>query len=122
MRKLLNPGDLRHRVAIQEQVAGAQDADTGAVPYTWQTVNDERGNWSSLPAQKLPLSAREFEAAAATQAETSTRFVMRWRSGVVPKMRLVCLGIAYNINGVIEDQDSGRDYMTLSCSAGVNSG
>lgn len=121
MKKLLNPGDLRHRVAIRERIE-TQNPTTGAISWTWQTVNDHRGNWGSLPAQKLPLSAREFEAAAATQSETSTRFVMRWRAGVIPKMQLVHLGIPYNINGVIEDQDSGREYMTLSTTAGVNDG
>lgn len=116
MRKLLNAGDLRHRVAIQERVEGQQDTDSGAIPWTWETVH------SNVPAQKLPLSAREFEAAAAIQAEQSVRFVLRWMPGIIPKMRLLMDGIAYNINGVLEDQDTGRDYMTLSCSAGVNAG
>lgn len=116
MRKLLNAGDLRHRVAIQQRIEGEQDPDSGAIPWTWETL------YANVPAQKLPLSAREFEAAAAIQAEQSVRFVLRWMPAVVPKMRLLLDGIAYNINGVIEDQDSGRDYMTLSCSAGVNAG
>lgn len=121
MRRLVNAGDLRHRVAIQERVE-EQDEDSGAIFWTWETVNDERGDWSSLAAQKLPLSAREFEAAAAIQAQVSTRFVMRWMTGVAPKMRLVHDGKTYDINGVMEDQDTGRDYMTLSCTEGVNAG
>lgn len=28
----------RHRVHVQEKVAGVQDTRTGAVPYTWETV------------------------------------------------------------------------------------
>lgn len=121
MRKLLNAGDLRHYVTIQERIE-TQNSTTGALGWTWQTINDQRGNWSVVPAQKLPVSAREFEAAAAVQGQSSVRFVMRWMSGVIPKMRLVLDGIAYDINGVMEDQDSGRDYMTLSCSTGVNAG
>lgn len=120
-KKLIDPGALRHRVAIQERIE-TQDETTGAMSWTWQTVNDERGNWTSVSCQKLPLSAREFEAAAAIQAQVSTRFVIRWMSGVKPKMRLLLDEMAYDINGVMEDQDSGREYLTLSCSAGVNAG
>lgn len=120
-RKMLNAGDLRHRIAIQERIE-TQDAVTGAVSWEWQTVNDERGDWSSIPAQIMPLSAREFEAAAAIQAETSTRFVIRWVNGVIPKMRLLAQGVAYDIRGVLPDLESGREYLTLSCVAGVNDG
>lgn len=112
---------MRYRVAIQERIE-TQDETTGAISWTWQTVNDERGNWSSVPAQKMPLSAREFEAAAATQDQVSTRWVLRWMPGVTAKMRLVCEEIAYDINAPLEDLNTGRDYMTLSCSAGVNAG
>lgn len=121
-RKTLYAGDLRHYGAIQEPVAQTQDAQTGAIPEVWQTINDERGNWSSIPMQKMPLSAREFEAAAAIQAEQSTRFVLRWMPGITPKMRILLDGVAYNIRGVMEDLESGREYVTLSCTQGVNVG
>lgn len=121
-RKTVYAGDLRHYGAIQEQVDGSQDPLSGATPTTWATVNDERGNWSAVPMQKMPLSAREFEAAAAIQAEQSTRFVLRWMPGVTAKMRILLDGVAYNIRGVMEDLESGREYMTLSCTTGVNVG
>lgn len=121
MAKLLNPGVMRHRGTIQERLE-SQDATTGAITYTWQTVNDDRGNWSSVPAHKMPISAREFEAAAATQDQVSTRWVLRWMPGVLPKMRWLSEGVAYDINGIMEDLNTGRDYMTLSCTAGVNAG
>lgn len=120
-RKMLNAGDLRHRISIQERIE-TQDAVTGAISWEWQTVNDERGNWSSIPAHLMALSAREFEAAAAIQAETSTRFVIRWMEGVIPKMRLNVQGFIYDIKGVLPDLESGREYLTLSCTAGVNDG
>ena len=120
-RKLLNAGDMRHRVTIQERIE-SQDSTTGAISYVWQTINDERGNWSAVPAQKMPLSAREFDAAAATQDQVSTRWVLRWMPGIVAKMRLVCEGVAYDINAPLEDLNTGREYITLSCTAGVNAG
>lgn len=116
MKRLVSAGDLRHRVDIQQRVYGEQDSGTGNVPFTWETV------WSGIPAQKLPVSAREFEAAAAIQAQVSTRFVIRFIEGIFPKMRLVCNEVPYDINGIMEDQHTGRNYLTLSCTAGVNDG
>lgn len=120
MRKLVNAGELRHYVAIQEKLE-TQDAN-GILTWTWQTVNDERGDWSAIPMAKLPVSAREFEAAAAVQGEQATRFVMRWMPGVNSKMRVLHDDKAYDIRGVMEDQDSGSEYITLSCTQGVNDG
>lgn len=119
-RKLISAGDLRHRVAIQERVT-AQDSD-GNLETSWVTVNDQRGNWSSLPAACYPMSAREFEAAGATQAETLTRFVLRFGPDIKPAMRLVHAGQVYDIRGVLPDMAFGRDYITLPCAAGVNNG
>jgi len=119
--KLLDEGTLRHRIAIQERV-DMQDGETGDVSHVWVTVNDSRGNWSAVAAAIMAASAREFEAAAAVQAETSTRFVIRWRAGVLPTMRLVHKGRPYNIRGVLPDADSGLEYLTLTCTDGVNDG
>lgn len=119
-RKLISAGDLRFRVAIQARVED-QDSD-GNIVWAWVNVNDERGNWSCLPAARYPVSAREFEAAAATQAEQITRFVVRFGPAIQPAMRLVCQGTAHDILGVMPDAAFGRDYLTLVCRAGVNDG
>lgn len=121
MKKLLNAGDLRHRIAIQELVED-QDSETGDIVESWVTVNDERGDWSSVPASIVDMSAREFIAAAAVQAETMTRFVIRYRAGIEPKMRLSWRGRVYNIRGVLKDMDSALEYLTLVCSEGPNQG
>lgn len=121
MKKLLNSGDLRHRVAIQERVDD-QDSETGDIIESWVTVNDERGDWSSVPASIVDMSAREFIAAAAMQGETMTRFVIRYRAGVEPKMRLTWRNRIYNVRGVLQDMDSALEYLTLVCSEGTNQG
>lgn len=122
MAKLLNAGDLRHRVAIQERVE-VQDPDTGDITHGWATINDGRGNWSSLPAQKAPVSAREFEAAAAAQGQITTRWVLRFVAGVDAKMRLLHNGTPYNLNGPpLEDAESGLAFMTLTTTAGTDAG
>lgn len=120
-RKLVNAGDLRHRIAIQERVE-EQDSETGDISFVWVTVNDVRGNWSSLPAAKMQVSAKEFEAAAAMQVRKLTRFLIRYLAGIDSKMRVLCNGEAYDIHGVIEDADIGRAYITLSCFVGINAG
>jgi SPP1 family predicted phage head-tail adaptor len=74
--------------------------------------------WASIEA----LSAREFIAAQAAQSEITARVVMRYRPGVEATMRLKHGADAYNIHGVLPDPDSGREWLTLPVSRGVNDG
>lgn len=115
--KLLDIGRLRHRIAIQERIE-VQDSDTGDISFTWETVD----GMASVAAEITPLSAREFQAAAATQSNIIGRIVIRYRNGVTAKMRAVHNGRAYNIEGVLPDMESGIDWLTMPVSAGVNDG
>lgn len=107
-------GKLRHKVALQKQVR-TQDPETGAMVTTWQTVANV---WASVE----PLSAREFIAAQAAQSAVSARIVIRHRPDVDATMRILHRGRIYNIEGVLADPRSGREYLTLPCSEGVNDG
>ena len=107
-------GKLRHRVRIEEQVH-ATDEDTGAVSTSWQFVAVV---WAAIE----PLSAREFIAAAATQSAITARITIRYRPGMRASMRILHGSSIYNIQGVLPDLESGREYLTLPCSAGVNDG
>lgn len=107
-------GKLRHKVVLQEPVQ-SQDPETGAMVLAWKKVAEP---WASIE----PLSAREFIAAQASQSEVTTRIVIRYRPDVNATMRIVYRGKVYNIHGVLPDPESGRDYMTLPCSEGVNDG
>lgn len=113
----LKAGRLRHRVEIQQKVAG-QDPVTGEQTYTWQTVS----GMDSVPAAIEPLSAREFIAAQATQSQIVARIVMRYREGLDAAMRIVHKGKIYNPHGFLPDADSGMEYMTVPVSTGVNEG
>lgn len=108
-------GALRHKVTIQRQEL-AQNPVTGAMVATWVTV------WERVPAAIEPLSAREFIAAQAVQSEVSMRITIRYRDGVKASMRILHNGRIFNIQGVLADLDSGRSYLTLPCSEGVNDG
>lgn len=110
----MQAGKLRHRVTIQEPV-NIQDPVTGGLTSSWQDV-------ASVWAQVYPLSAREFIAAQAGQAEITTRITIRYRPGITAKHRIIFRGQTYNIEGVLPDPESGLEYCTLPCSQGVNDG
>lgn len=121
-------GNYRHRVRIerlQRQVDSAglviQDPQTGEVLTAWTPIG-------SVWALIRPLSAREFVQSAATQNEITTRVSFRRPDYDVRESdRLVHESIRrgdviYNIKGVLEDPESGEEYLTLPCGRGVNNG
>lgn len=100
-------GKLRQRVTLQ---AFTTERDSeGVLTEEWTDVATV---WASVE----PLSAREFVQAAATQAKVTARIVIRYRPDVVPTMRAIHRGKAYNIEGVLADKDSGLEYLTLPVS------
>lgn len=110
----MQAGRLRHRVTIQNRVE-TQDPTTGAIAVSWADV-------ATVWAAVEPLSAREFIAAQAAQSQVSARITIRYRAGVTAAMRIVHGATLYNIEGVIPDNRSGREWLTLPVSAGVNDG
>ncbi len=110
----MQAGKLRHRVTI-ESLAETQDGTTGAISTAWQAV-------ASVWAAIEPLSGREFLAAQETQSQIVARVVIRYRSDVTAKMRIAHGSELYNVHGVLPDKVSGREYLTLMVSRGVNDG
>lgn len=110
----MQAGKLRHQITIQEPVT-VQNTDTGAVNKSWRDV-------AIVWAEVYPLSAREFIAAQASQGKITTRITIRFRTGISHKHRIIFRGGIYNIEGVLPDPVSGREYLTLPCSEGVNDG
>lgn len=111
----LSAGRLRHRVELQEPVE--TQSSTGSVSVVWVT---RATVWAAIE----PLSAREFIAAQSTQSQVNARIMIRRRSDVTDKWRVVhtVRGTIYNIHGVLSDPDSGLEYQTLPVSTGVNNG
>jgi SPP1 family predicted phage head-tail adaptor len=127
---VIQAGRLRHRVTIERldvTLAGgtenssssSSDAEAGDGART-ETWSDAFGRY--LSAEVVPLSGREFIAAAATQSKITTRITIRRRPGVDATMRVNHRGTLYNIEAVLPDPDSGINYLTLLCSSGVNDG
>lgn len=108
----MQAGNLRQRITIQALTA-VQDAGTGIVTPTWST-------FATTWADVQPLSAREFVAAANTQSAMVARIVIRYRPGVLPSMRILHGTHTYNIEGVLADPKSGKEYLTLPVSEVVN--
>lgn len=109
----MKAGRLRHRVRIesfQEQRDSSgeviQDPQTGEIARAWTLVAEV---WAAVE----PLSAREFIASAATQAATTVRITIRYRENLDASMRLNHNGKVYNINGLLADNDSGLEYLTI---------
>lgn len=101
----MQAGKLRHRVTIQ-QLVGTRDVD-GAVVPTWQNVKTV---WGAVE----PLRGREFVEAAQLQEEITTRVRIRYRSGIVPAMRVLWGGFIYDIRAVVHVETRFRE-MHLMC-------
>ena len=106
-------GSLRHLVELQARVDSIDG--NGDTVTTWQP-------FSQVYAEIAPLSAREFVAAQSLQSAVSCRITIRYLAGVTASMRVVHGSTIYNIAGVLADPSSGREYLTLACSEGVNDG
>lgn len=112
----MRSGKLRHRVDFQAPGQG-QDPVTGEMVEGWVSV------WEKVPASIEALSARDLIAAQAGQSEVSARIVIRYRTGVLPPMRILHRDMIYNIQGQpLPDKVSGLEYLTLLVAAGVNDG
>jgi SPP1 family predicted phage head-tail adaptor len=112
----LAAGRLRHRVRIEEQVT-ERDSD-GIEQREWVTV-------ATVWAAVEPLSAREFVQSGQVQSSVTAKIIIRARR-MTASMRLIHEmrygDQVYNIAGVLPDNVSGVEYITLPVSAGVNEG
>jgi len=125
----MKAGPLRHRVTIEALLVSIDDwsssdtdhssneVPTGAQIETWQDAFSQM-----LSAEISPLSGRELIAAQAVQSKVSTRIRIRWRPGIVPSMRVRHRATVYAIEAVVPDPESGREWLTLLCTDGINQG
>lgn len=104
-------GDLRDRVQLQRKGV-AQSPTTGEMLESWTTVATV---WADMHYQ----SVREFIAAAAEQSEVRGYAMIRYRSDVDAKWRVVYRGRYYGVLGVMPDNESGREHLTIALSEGV---
>ena len=101
-------GPLRHPLLIERPIQ-IQDATTGDLTESWETFAEVKGSIE-------PLSAREFIAAKATQAEYTSRIRIRYIPGVLPSMRVIDIreDTVYELAGPpLTDPRSGKHWLTL---------
>lgn len=118
----MKAGKLRHRVRL-ETPGIVMDSD-GLRENTWVAAFEVA---PVMPADVKPLSGKEFLAAQAQQSKVTHQIRMRWRAGVKPQMRARQMradgtGEIFNVEAVIEDNESGTRWLTLLASSGVSDG
>lgn len=116
----MQAGKLRHRVLFQD-FETTLDSDGNEVLSGADGWVDAFGGQLQRVAIEA-LSGRELIAAAAVNSKVSSRIRMRWRAGVLPRMRVVHGSDIYNIEAVIPDPHSRVRGITLLCSSGTNAG
>lgn len=107
----LSAGKLRHVVSIERQLEVVDS--NGERTHIWVPV------FGRVYASIEPLSARELIAAQAEYAGVTARITIRYRTGIDHAMRIVHKGTLYNIEGLIPDNISGVEWLTIPVSTGI---
>jgi len=95
---MIRAGDLNQRIIIQQATV---TRDTyGAEIQTWAT-------YATLWASKKHQVSREFYSAQKINAEITDLFIIRYRTGITTKMRILYGGHYYDILGA-DDPDGRR--------------
>lgn len=104
-------GKLEHRVQLQRN-AVTQNPQTGEMVTAWATVATV---WADMNYQ----SVREFVAAGSEQSEVRGYAMIRYRSDVDASWRVLHRGKWFAILGVMPDNETGREHLTLALAEGV---
>lgn len=94
----IQSGKLRHYLTLQ-QPTESRDA-MGGVTRTWSAVGNLHG-------EVRPVSAREFVNGERLTQDVTHIIRTRYRAGVTPSMRFTWGGRVFNIEKVINAQESG---------------
>lgn len=105
---------LNKRIAIQS-LAQTKDAHGGMVD-TWTDVAPV---WAGI--KNLSGNERRVTKEGGQGAEARTEMTIRYRAGIIEKMRVLYGGKIYNIKHV-NDFNEGHRFMILTCDTGVNDG
>lgn len=109
----MNAGDLIEQVTIQAEsrVANGQ----GGYTTTWANVGTDPTPWANVRG----LSGDEALQAGVQRAVQQWRVVLRSRSDLTPKHRIVWNGLSLNIKAVMPLPDDPRAYTLAVCESGA---
>lgn len=106
---------LDKRVVLQHRT-GATTGLNEQMPGAWANVLPNDGKlWASV----VDLSGNQYIAAGGKQNAVHTQIKIRHRAGVTASMRVLCGGVAYDIEAVLERD---RHWLFLMCSRGESDG
>jgi len=118
---------MNHLITIERRGNDTQDPESGEIIPNWEPFKE------NIFCDISALSAREYIQAKAVQSDISVRIKIPFIRDLEPEndiesnMRIigVCrchLGRIYNPKGILEDNITGQEYVTIPCSQGVNKG
>lgn len=110
---MIDAGRLNRRIIIQQRVQSLNSHRENV--YTWAT-------FLQLWAEVLPLRGREFFAASQGQEEVTTKFRIRYRTGIDHTMRVLYLGDPYDIVAPPIDPKGSHEFIELMTKKGVGDG
>jgi SPP1 family predicted phage head-tail adaptor len=102
-------GELRQKVVLQKPI-DTTDAG-GGVSVVWQDVE-------TIRAKVVPLRGREMTYAMGLANPITHRFLIRYRSDVLGKWRVVYDGREFSIQAAV-DPDERKRFLELSCEEGL---
>ncbi len=100
--------DLNRKITFQQ--ATLEQDETGQMIETWT-------DYLSVFARVEPMIGREFFAAASMNAESNTKFTMRYRGDITPTMRITYDGSAYNITSIQNIRSGNRETLIYAKTA-----
>ncbi|MBV5296673.1 MAG: head-tail adaptor protein [Rhodoferax sp.] len=104
---------LRHRIDVLQPVI-TRDPVNGAVVETHESIL----GGALLPAEVVPLSGKDYVAAATAQNSVVARITIRERPGIYPNMTIVHLNVRYTIQAILPDPTFAR-HLSIMVRGGV---
>jgi SPP1 family predicted phage head-tail adaptor len=101
----MRAGRLRHRISFEvpEEIRN----EYGEAERFWVPI-------LTTSASREDLAGREYFAAEQMQSEVTTRFRIRWRSGILPTMRIVSEGVVYDVRSVQDPDGRKRELIIMA--------
>lgn len=112
--KTISADILKYIIKIETQETSR--GDFGETSIKWVT------KYNKVYAHFTPLSSKELLLNAQLQKETTCRFLIRHRDDINEGDRIIFKNKIYDIKGVIEDNETQKEWLTIECSQGLNNG
>ncbi len=104
---VIKAGDMQQRIAIQAATIASQN-DYGEPVNTWATI-DGGERW----AEAKPLTGRELQIAQQISSAVTFAFILRYIAGVTPRHRVFYRSRYFDINAVMNIDESFRKTVLL---------